>query len=159
MKNLNGDEKLEILENKIINNESLTGEDIMSLTLMPLMSGKTTKGERAIKSIELASKIQNEEEKSHCVSMLYALLEKFGDEYSKKRFREVFELTEIGRMIREDGITEGKADLLIKQLMKKFKKVPEEYKVKIKNLPSETLELIAIDIFELKAIDELEQYF
>lgn len=91
--------------------------------------------------------------------MLYALLEKFGDEYSKKKFREIFEMTEIGKMIREDGITEGKAELVIKLLMKKFKKLPEEYRQKIKSLPSEALVLIAIDIFEMKSIDELEQYF
>lgn len=85
MKKLNGDEKLKILENKIINNENLTGEDIIALTLMPLMSGKTTESEKTIKSIELASKIQNEEEKIHGVSMLYALLQKFGDDYSKEK--------------------------------------------------------------------------
>ena len=43
--------------------------------------------------------------------------------------------------------------------MKKFKKVPEEYKEKIKILPKETIELIAMDIFDLNSIDELEQYF
>lgn len=34
-----------------------------------------------------------------------------------------------------------------------------EYKEKIKVLPEETIELIATDIFELKSIEELEQYF
>ncbi|MEW9096473.1 MAG: DUF4351 domain-containing protein [Clostridiaceae bacterium] len=43
--------------------------------------------------------------------------------------------------------------------MKKFKKVPNEYKEKIKILPEETLEIIAIDIFEISSIEELEQYF
>lgn len=159
MKNLNGDQKLRILEDKILNNETLTGEDIMALTLVPIMSGCSSRMERTIKSIELASKIKNEEEKVHCVSMLYALLEKFGDSYSKKRFKEVFELTEIGKMLIEEGENRGKAELLIKQLMKKFKKVPDNYKEKIRKLPAETLELIAIDIFDMKSIDELEQYF
>ncbi len=44
-------------------------------------------------------------------------------------------------------------------LMRKFKKVPNEYKEKIKSLPEETIELIATDIFELNSIEELEQYF
>ncbi|MHB9893113.1 hypothetical protein CF076_04750 [Clostridium botulinum] len=58
-----------------------------------------------------------------------------------------------------EGIEEGKAELLIKQLMKKFKKVPNEYKEKIKILPEETIELIATDIFELNSVEELERYF
>ncbi len=32
-------------------------------------------------------------------------------------------------------------------------------KEKIKTLPKETIELIAIDIFELNSVEELERYF
>lgn len=32
---------------------------------------------------------------------------KIGDEISKKKLKEVFSMTDIGRMIREDGIEEG----------------------------------------------------
>lgn len=59
----------------------------------------------------------------------------------------------------EKGREEGKSDLLIKLLIKKFKKLPDQYKEKIKLLPEETLEIIATDIFELNSIEELEQYF
>lgn len=59
----------------------------------------------------------------------------------------------------EKGKEEGKTELLIKMLMKKFKKIPNEYKEKIKTLPEETIELIATDIFELNSIEELERYF
>ncbi|WP_434305019.1 DUF4351 domain-containing protein [Clostridium botulinum] len=72
-------------------------------------------------------------------------------------------MTELGKSLIEEGIQKGKekgkAELLIKQLMRKFKKVPNEYKEKIKLLPEETIELIATDIFELNSIEELEQYF
>lgn len=68
-------------------------------------------------------------------------------------------MTDVGRMILEDGMNRGKAELLIKQLMKKFKKVPTEYKEKIMSLPQETLELIATDIFDLNSIEDLNQYF
>ncbi len=55
-------------------------------------------------------------------------------------------MTEIGRMIRDEGKaegikegikegkTEGKAEILIKQLIKKFKSVPNEYKEKIEDV-------------------------
>lgn len=72
-------------------------------------------------------------------------------------------MTDLGKSLIQEGIekgkAEGKAELLIKQLMKKFKKVPNEYKEKIKTLPKETIELIAIDIFELNSVEALERYF
>ncbi|MBP2023431.1 hypothetical protein J2Z44_003268 [Clostridium punense] len=163
MKNLDGDEKIEYLRNKINNKEHLTDEDILNLTFIPLMKTKMSKSERALESIELASKIPESNEKLKCMSLLYALFEKFGDKESKKKFMEVFKLTEIGRMLREDGKEEGKlegkAEMLIKQLIKKFKSVPEEYKNRIKGLPEETIEVIATEIFDIKSLDELKQYF
>ncbi|WPC43946.1 hypothetical protein [Clostridium sp. JS66] len=142
MSSMNGDEKYDILKDKIESNEELTDEEILSLTFIPLMKGKLTRTERTLKSIELADKIESGEKKIKCLTMLYALLEKFGDEESKKKFKEVFNMTEIGKMILEDGmakgmekgIEKGKAELLLKLLTKKFKKLPDEYKKKDKRI-------------------------
>ncbi|WP_423244934.1 DUF4351 domain-containing protein [Hathewaya massiliensis] len=49
--------------------------------------------------------------------------------------------------------------MLIKLLIKKFKSVPQEYKVKINNLSEETIDVIATDIFDLEKIQDLEKYF
>ena len=80
-------------------------------------------------------------------------------------------MTELGRMLIEDGReegrregriegrTEGRTDLLIKMLVKKFKNVPNEYREKIKNLPQDTIEVIGMDIFEMNSINDLEKYF
>jgi len=84
-------------------------------------------------------------------------------------------MTEIGRMIRDEGIKEGikegivegekrgekkgKAELLIKQLIKKFKCVPNDYKEKIKELSEETLDVIATDIFDIEKVEDIEKYF
>lgn len=80
-----------------------------------------------------------------------------------EKVKEELRMTELGKSLIQEGIEkgreEGKAELLIKMLMKKFKKVPSEYKEKIKSLPEESLELIATDIFEINSIEELEQYF
>lgn len=171
MKNLDGDRKLEYLKSKIDNKEHLTDEDILNLSFIPLMKTKLSKSERALESIELANKIPESNEKLKCMSLLYALFEKFGDNISKKRFMEVFTMTEIGRMIREDGKEEGKlegkqegkqegkAEILIKQLIKKFKSLPEEYKNKIKTLPEETIEVIATEIFDIEKLEDIKQYF
>ena len=36
--------------------------------------------------------------------LLYALFDKFGDDVSKKRFKEVVSMTDVGRMIYEEGM-------------------------------------------------------
>ena len=99
--------------------------------------------------------------------LLYALFDKFGDDVSKKRFKEVVSMTDVGRMIYEDGMEEGmekgiekgKTDLLIKQLIKKFKIVPDDYKKKLMTLSQDTIEVIGTEIFDMESIEELKKYF
>lgn len=163
MKNLDGDEKLKYLKDKIKRKESLTGEDIVILSFIPLMKGKESRSQRTLDSIELAGKIPEGNDKLQCLSLLYALFDKFGDEVSKIKFKEVISMTEIGKMLKEDGIREGikegKAEILIKLLIKKFKVLPEEYKEKLKSLPEETMDVIATEIFDLEEVKELKKYF
>ncbi|MBP2032197.1 hypothetical protein J2Z42_000862 [Clostridium algifaecis] len=163
MKNINGDEKLEYLNNKICNKEKLTKDDILSITFLPLMNGEGSKSERAIKSLDLAENIKDRQSRLDCMSMLYVLLDKFGDLSIKKKLKERISMTEIGRMIRdegrEEGRSEGKSELIIKQLIKKFKKLPDGYAEKIKTLSSDSLEVIATDIFDMDSIEDLEKYF
>lgn len=59
----------------------------------------------------------------------------------------------------EKGEVIGKSELLIKQLTKKFKHLPEEYENKIKGLSVDVLEELAMDIFELEKVDDLKKYF
>ncbi|AWK51275.1 transposase [Clostridium beijerinckii] len=59
----------------------------------------------------------------------------------------------------KEGIEQGKSELLIKQLSKKFKILPEEYKKKIKLLPLETIESIGVEIFDMESIEDLKKYF
>jgi hypothetical protein len=76
-------------------------------------------------------------------------------------------MTEIEKMLRDEGIkegeakgkAEGKVDMLVKLLIKKFKTVPNEYKEKIKSLPEETIDVIATDIFDIERVEDLEKYF
>lgn len=42
--------------------------------------------------------------------------------------------------------------------MKKFKKLPEVYQNKIKQLPEEVLELIGMEIFDLESLEDLDKY-
>lgn len=171
MKKLDGDSTFENLKLKVENGHSLKDSDMLSLTLVPLMRSTRSKSERAVDSIKLAGKIKDNKNKLQCLSILYALLDKFGDETIKKSIWEVFSMTEIGKLIREQGIKEGKAEgkveglkegkaeTLLKQLVKKFGKLPEEYKENIKKLSIETIDIISLEIFDIKELKEIEKYF
>lgn len=167
MKNLDGDKKFEEVKIKVEAGQSLNENDMLNLTFVPLMTSSRSRVDRAIDSIRLANEIDNTEIKKATLSILYAFVDKFADKNSKNKIMEEFSMTEIGRMLYEKGIKEGeetgekkgKAELLLIQLTKKFKKVPEEYSEKIKILPDKTIELIGADIFEIEDIKDIEKYF
>lgn len=167
MSSFDGDSKLQNIKYKVENSVELTEQDIMTLSFIPLMSSEKSKSEIALESIEVAKNINNNKEKNNCLMLLYALFDKFGDDISKKRFKEVVSMTDVGRMIYEDGMEEGmekgmekgKTDLLIRQLIKKFKMVPDEYKKKLITLSQDTIEIIGTEIFDMESIEELKKYF
>ena len=80
-------------------------------------------------------------------------------------------MTELGRMLIEDGIEKGrkegiekgiekgKSETLIKLLIKKFGFLSEEYKNKIGKLSNETIDIILMEIFDIKSMNELDKYF
>lgn len=171
MSSINGDENYSKLKHKMETKEELSDKDILTLTFLPIMKGSESKSERVIKSIELANSMKDSNKKLKCLSMLYALLQKFGDDIDKDKVKEVLSLTEIGKLIREDGVLEGiregkkegkkegKSDILLKQLTKKFGKVPKDYGDKIKELSDETIDIIALEIFDMKDIKDIERFF
>jgi len=61
--------------------------------------------------------------------------------------------------VEKRGIEKGKAELLIKLLIKKFKSLPKEYEDKIMNLPINAIDRIGMDIFDIDSVKELEEYF
>lgn len=59
---------------------------------------------------------------------------------------------------RKEGVEVGKSELLIKLLKKKFPNISQQLVVKISKLPSETLDTIATEIFDINTLDELNKY-
>lgn len=161
-----GDIIIEDLERKLKNKESITKQELVSLTLTPVMGGKLSKSEKIIKSIKIIKETESEY-KYDIESMLYAFADKFLDGKDLEKVKEEISMTKLGHMLMEDGFKKGvkkgeesgKADLLIKMLVKKFKNVPNEYKDKIKKLSKETIDVIGMEIFEMKSIEELREYF
>ena len=81
------------------------------------------------------------------------------DESNKEFLLDMMKKLELDKRLKEEGIEEGKSQIIIKLLMKKFKKLPDEYINKIKRLSNEALEVIATDIFDMENIEEIERYF
>ena len=170
MANKDGDKIYNDIVEKIKLGKEITHQDIISLSFTPIMGGKISTIDKILKAINIVKDIDNKY-RLDVESILYAFANKFLTGKDLERVKEELRMTELGKSLIQEGLDkgikqgiekgkeEGKAELLIKQLMKKFKKVPEEYKEKIKTLPKETIDLIAMEIFDLNSIDELEQYF
>jgi Domain of unknown function (DUF4351) len=60
--------------------------------------------------------------------------------------------------IRENALEEGRTTLLIKQLNRKFKELPSDIEDKIKKLPDDKFEILSLDIFDLKTIEDIYKY-
>lgn len=163
MADKDGDKVYNDIIEKINSGVEVTKQDIISLTFTPIMGGNISIVDKIINAINIIKNINNDY-KNDVESILYAFANKFLSGKDLERVKEELRMTELGKsLIQEgrevgkiEGREEGKIELLIKILTKKFKKVPNEYKDKIKKLPEETLDIIAIDIFEMKSIKELE---
>ncbi|MBC2579184.1 DUF4351 domain-containing protein [Clostridium sp. DJ247] len=166
MADKDGDKIYNDIVEKIRFGMDITREDIISLTFTPIMGGSTSTVDKILNAIKIVKDL-NKDYKYDVQSILYAFANKFLSGKDLEKVKEGLRMTELGKSLiqegiekgREEGREEGKAELLIKQLIKKFKKVPSEYKEKIKSLPEETLDIIAIDIFDINSIEELKQYF
>jgi hypothetical protein len=166
MSDKNGDLVVEELEKKVKNKEHITKQELIALTFTPIMGGKLTKAEKIIKSIRIV-KSSNNEYKYDIESMLYAFADKFLSGKDLQKVKEEISMTELGRMLIEDGIEKGrkegiekgKSETLIKLLIKKFVFLSEEYKNKISNLSKDTIDIILMEIFDIKSINELDKYF
>lgn len=57
-----------------------------------------------------------------------------------------------------EGKIEGQAELLLKQLRKKFSVIPADMENQIRSLPGDRLEQLAEAIFDLKSIDDVKAF-
>jgi hypothetical protein len=58
----------------------------------------------------------------------------------------------------EIGVGKGKADLLWRLLLRKFPKIDSIYYEKIKRLDSTKIDMISMELFDMKNIEVLDKY-
>lgn len=166
MKSLDGDKKYNYLKNKIGRNEALSRQDLLSLVFLPIMNSKIDKNERILESIRLAKEIKDKESQMNSLALLYAFAEKFVDSSNMEKVKEVFRMTELGKLLKEEGIKEGikegrRQELIrtaVRLLTKKFGILPEEVRNKIEKSDNTVLEIIVDEVLDFEKLEDVSKY-
>jgi len=107
MKAFNGDEVFVDLQDKIVKKEILTDRDKLNLIFLPLMKSNVNKNEMAINTVELASKITDEEEKMLYIGAIIGISDKFIDKNYVLKLKERLKMTRVVAELTKDAINEG----------------------------------------------------
>lgn len=174
MNSIDGDKKLEYLSNKIHNNEILTKQDILALVFLPIMKSAKDKTYRIVNAITLSKEIQNKENQNNSLALLYAFAEKFVSSENMNQIKEVFQMTELGKLLKQEGLKEGLKEGLAKGLKqgklqelirtstrlltKKFGILPDDIKTKIENSDITVLEIIVDEILDFENLNDVLKY-
>lgn len=113
LKNKDSDRLFACVKEKQEQGMPLEKEDLVSLLLTPLMSGHMGIGERIIKSlnfIQYASKTVTPIELEKMKAVLYTLAFKFLNKKELAEVKEVIAMTELGKMLVNDGFERGLAE-------------------------------------------------
>ena len=113
LKNKDSDRLFACVKEKQEQGMPLEKEDLVSLLLTPLMSGHMGIGERIIKSlnfIQYASKTVTPIELEKMKAVLYTLAFKFLNKKDLAEVKEVIAMTELGKMLVNDGFEKGLAE-------------------------------------------------
>ncbi|MGK0466221.1 DUF4351 domain-containing protein [Clostridium sp.] len=139
-------EFLERLKDIIINFNSLTSEEKL---LLKGWIKNTTNNNDIVDMNKLVENIfNNEMEVEAMVSNASNIFDKFKKEAIKEGL-------DVGK---KEDLKEGKSELLLKPLIKRFNGLSDYYIEKIKKLLEESIELLATNIFELEKIDDIKKY-
>ena len=109
MQKENADTFLEELLQKKKKGEIITREELVHLTLCPLMGGEMEQKERIQKAYQITQDAStvNEEELRKIEAVLYAMAEKFLESMDLEEIMEGVRMTRLGKMLVEAGYKEG----------------------------------------------------
>ena len=123
--NLNTEQIYKRLESRICCGQMLDEEELIQLMVLPLtVKGKHAKQDMIVKSVELAKRIGERTQEVQVLSGLLTFTDKVIDETYRKRIKEELEMTQIVKMIFDDGLKEG-----IEQGIEQGQKLGVEYKL------------------------------
>lgn len=118
MKDYDGDNAYNEIENKVNNNIELDELDIVNLLFIPLMKSKESKNKLAVKSIKLARSIKDKNKQNICIGSIFAFAYRYLEETEINEILEVLRMTDLGSMLIEEGIKQEKIKIVEKALQK-----------------------------------------
>lgn len=100
------------------------------------------------------------------LALLYAFAEKFVDSSNMEKVKGVFRMTELGKLLKEEGIKEGikegrRQELIrtaVRLLTKKFGILPEEVRNKIEKSDNTVLEIIVDEVLDFEKLEDVSKY-
>lgn len=98
----------EELAKKIYEKKKLTEEELMKLMVLPLtVKGKKDKQEMIVKAVKLAKQIGDRRQELRALAGILTFTDKVIDETYREKIKEEMQMTQIERMIFDDGLVEG----------------------------------------------------
>ncbi|QQK78750.1 transcriptional regulator [Salicibibacter cibi] len=116
----NGDVILKQISAKIRKGEPLTQEDLMKLSILPLMHSTKTREEMAWESVNLAKNIPDEREQVQVIAGILTATDKFVDDEFATKIREWLSMTKVGRIFEKEieEAAQQKAKEIARELLK-----------------------------------------
>lgn len=98
------------LQSKISRKQPLDMEEQMQLMILPLtVKGKKRKHQVIRETVELAKQISSQKQKNQILAGILTFTDKIIDEEYRARIKEEWQMTQIGKMIYDDGFRAGEA--------------------------------------------------
>ena len=117
MASKNGDEVFDYIVDKINKGISLSKDDIISLSFIPIMGGKVSKLDRILNTIKVLKDI-DDVYRHDVESIIYAFANKFLSGKDLERVKEELKVTEVGKSLRDEGKKEKAIEIAKKAILK-----------------------------------------
>ena len=124
MRERDGDHLIRKLQEKIQKRKPITKDELVPLTLCPLMGGIMSQKDRISSAFEIMRSVELDDVQTvqKIEAVIYAMAEKFLTQKELEELKEEIKLTRLGQMLVEDGfaqgITQGLKDLIAIKLQK-----------------------------------------
>lgn len=118
MQNKNADRIIKRLRKKQKKCRTITREELVSLVLTPLMQGKIPIKDRIKNAFQIIGEenCMKAEETQKIQAVIYALAEKFLKNEEMDEIKGVINMTRLGQMLVNDGMSQGKAEAIVEIL-------------------------------------------
>ena len=109
------------IQKKIYLKESLTEEELLQMVILPLtVPGNTGKKEMIKNVVNLAGQLADYTQRIHSLAGILTFSDKIIDAEDANRIKEMIRMNKVTRLIFEEGMAQGRTELLREQILKKM---------------------------------------